>query len=161
MRLPSRLPLVALMAGSGIAHFVVPGFYERIVPRPMGHARFYVTASGVAELAGAALLAAPRTRRIGGWVCAALLVVVFPANVQMAIDGGARGGGLMGSPLVAWLRLPLQVPLVWWAAREGSREDRRGGCDDGRLGGRPNGALGRPATPAQGRQKHPGPFWRI
>lgn len=127
MRLPSRLPLVALMAGSGIYHLVAPEFYERIVPRPLGHARFYVYASGMAELVGAALLAAPRTRRAGGWVCAALLVVVFPANVQMAVDGGARGAsGLVGSPVVAWLRLPLQVPLIWWAAREGRRPDGRG-----------------------------------
>lgn len=124
MPIPSRLPLVALMAGSGIYHLVSPEFYERIVPRALGHARFVVYASGVAELAAAAVLAAPRTRRIGGWACAALLVAVFPANVQMALDGGARGaGGLAGSAVVAWLRLPLQVPLVWWAVREGGRED--------------------------------------
>jgi len=123
MRIPSRLPLVALMAGSAAAHFLVPGFYERIVPRPLGHARFYVYASGVAELAGSALLALPRTRRIGGWACAALLVVVFPANVQMAVDGGVRGAsGLPGSTLAAWLRLPFQAPLVWWAAWEARRD---------------------------------------
>ena len=135
MRVPSRLPLVALMAGSGLAHLVVPEFYERIVPRSLGHARFYVHASGVAELVGAALLIAPRTRRIGGWVCAVLLVVVFPANVQMAVDGGARGAsGPLGSPLVAWLRLPLQVPLVWWAVWEARREHgERGGPKSVRL----------------------------
>lgn len=124
MRIPSRLPLVALMAGSGVVHVVAPGIYERIVPRPLGHARFFVLASGAAELVGAALLAAPRTRRAGGWLCAALLVVVFPANVQMALDGGAPGSaGIMGSPVAAWLRLPLQAPLVWWAATEGRRRD--------------------------------------
>ncbi len=125
MRIPSRLPLVALMAGSGIYHLAAPEFYERIVPRPLGHARFYVYASGVVEVLGAALLAAPRTRRAGGWVCAAILVAVFPANVQMALDGGASGAtGIVGSPVAAWSRLPLQVPLVWWAAAEGRRPDR-------------------------------------
>lgn len=124
MRIPSRAPLVALMAGSGVIHLVSPGFYERIVPRPMGHPRFWVYASGVAEIIGALLLALPRTRRVGGWVCAGLLIAVFPANVQMAVDGGARGAsGVMGSALAAWLRLPFQVPLVWWAASEGRRED--------------------------------------
>jgi uncharacterized membrane protein len=43
-----------------------------------------------------------------------LFVALFPANVQMALDGGT-GGGLLGSPLVAWLRLPLQIPLIVWA----------------------------------------------
>ncbi len=125
VRLPSRLPLAALMAGSGIYHLVAPEFYERIVPRPLGHARFYVYASGVVEVLAAVLLAAPRTRRAGGWVCAALLVAVFPANVQMALDGGARGAsGIVGSSAAAWFRLPLQVPLVWWAVAEGRRADR-------------------------------------
>lgn len=127
MRIPSRLALVALMVGSGVVHLVAPGFYERIVPRSLGHPRFYVHASGVAEVVGGLLLLMPRTRRLGGWVCAALLVVVFPANVQMAVDGGARGaGGLLASPLAAWLRLPLQAPLVWWAAHEGRRRDDGG-----------------------------------
>lgn len=120
MRLPSRLWLVALVGGSGAAHPAAPGLYERIVPRPLGHPRLWVYASGVAEIAGGALLAWPRTRRLGGWVTAAVLVAVFPANVQMALDGGLPGSrSLLGSPVVAWLRLPLQAPLVWWAVREG------------------------------------------
>ncbi len=81
-----------------------------------------IAASGAAEIVGGALLAHPRTRRLGGWVCAALLVVVFPANVQMALDGGLAGSrSVLGSPAAAWVRLPLQVPLVLWAAWEGRR----------------------------------------
>ena len=130
VRVPSRLWLAALVAGSGLAHFAAPELYERIVPRPLGHARFLVQASGVAEVAGGLLLALPRTRRLGGWVVAAVLVAVFPANVQMALDGGLAGSrSVLGSAAVAWLRLPLQVPLVWWAAREGAGPDpvRRSG----------------------------------
>lgn len=130
MRVPSRLWLAALVAGSGVAHFVAPELYERIVPRSLGHARVLVQASGAAEVAGGLLLALPRTRRLGGWVVAALLVAVFPANVQMALDGGVPGSrSFLASPLLAWLRLPLQVPLVWWAAREGAKRDpvRRSG----------------------------------
>lgn len=130
VRVPSRLWLAALVAGSGVAHLAAPAVYERIVPRPLGHARFYVQASGVVEIVAGVLLALPRTRRVGGWLTAAVLVAVFPANVQMALDGGLAGSRtVLGSAAVAWLRLPLQVPLVWWAAREGARPDpvRRGG----------------------------------
>ena len=123
MRLPSRLWLSALVAGSGIAHFVVPEFYERIVPRALGSPRPFVHASGVAEIVAGTLLALPPTRRIGGWACAAVLVGVFPANVQMALDGGLGGSrSVLASPAFAWARLPLQVPLVLWAAREGRGE---------------------------------------
>lgn len=110
------LGLAALLGAAGAAHFVVPDGYAAIVPRALPAPRLWVYGSGVAELGCAALLVAPRTRRLGGWAAAVLLVAVFPANVQMALDGGVPGAsGLLGSPVAVWLRLPLQVPLVWWA----------------------------------------------
>ena len=63
---------------------------------------------------------------MGAWLSMALLIVVFPANVKMALDGGIEGHGFpLGSPVVAWLRLPLQVPLVMWAWRVASRSPSR------------------------------------
>lgn len=117
-RRASRLALAALLIGSGALHFLAPGSYERIVPRALGtsHAPTLVLVSGAAEIAAGALLTLDRTRRVGAGLAAGLFVVVFPANVQMALDGGVAGAGFpLGSPLVAWLRLPLQAPLVWWA----------------------------------------------
>jgi uncharacterized membrane protein len=125
--LRSRRPLIllgiaGLMAGSGTLHLVAPGFYRRIVPRVLGHADAVVAVSGVCELACAALLLLPATRRIGAYATAALLVAVFPANLQMALDAGlGEGSSPANSAVVAWLRLPLQVPLVVWALR--LRED--------------------------------------
>jgi uncharacterized membrane protein len=109
--------LASLVGGSGILHLVVPRPYERIVPGPLASWRSeVVTVSGVAELACALLLLVPRTRRLGAYATAALLVAVFPANVQMALDGGVADAGFpANSAVLAWLRLPLQLPLVWWA----------------------------------------------
>ena len=117
-RRASRLALVGLLMGTGALHFLAPSSYERIVPRALGtsHARTLVLVSGAAEIVAGALLTFDRTRRLGAGLAAGLFVVVFPANVQMAVDGGLAGAGFpLGSPLVAWLRLPLQAPLVWWA----------------------------------------------
>ena len=95
---------------------MLPGPFETLIPPALGDPHAWVVVSGVAEIACAAALAVPRTRRLGGWASAALLVGVFPGNVQMALDGGAHGvDGVLGSAAVAWLRLPLQVPLVAWA----------------------------------------------
>ncbi|CAN5438507.1 DoxX family protein [soil metagenome] len=103
-----------LVAGTG--HFLATGTYALLIPRGLGDPRAVVLASGVAEIACGVLLVVPRTRRLGGWCTAALLVAVFPGNVQMALDGGLDGHGWpLGSPVAAWLRLPLQVPLVLWA----------------------------------------------
>jgi uncharacterized membrane protein len=114
----TALGLVALLAGAGTTHFTKPAFYEPIVPRPLGSARAWVLGSGVVELVAAALVAVPRTRRLGGLLAAATFVGVFPANVKAALDGGmAHLDPPMSSTAAAWLRLPLQAPLVVWALR--------------------------------------------
>lgn len=120
MNLRSRLSLaglVALLAGSGFLHFLAPRSYQRIVPAPLvGWRGPIVTISGAAEIACAALLIHPRSRRLGAWAAAALLLAVFPANVQMALDGGYPDAPFPGNSAVgAWLRLPIQAPLIWWA----------------------------------------------
>lgn len=113
LRTASPYLLAGLLGGAGILHFVAPGPYAGIVPSQLpGDPNLYVYVSGVAELGCAAAVAVARTRRVGGLAAAALFVLVFPANLQMALD--ARGGSTLGQ-VVAFGRLPLQVPLVLWA----------------------------------------------
>jgi uncharacterized membrane protein len=107
--------LAALLAIAGTAHFVVPQFFDALVPDLLpGTARFWTLTSGAAELGVAAAVAVPRTRRLGGLAAAALFVAVFPANVQMAIDWSDRS---VAEQALAYGRLPLQVPLVVWALK--------------------------------------------
>jgi len=119
--LPERASLVLLvgvLAGVGTLHLVHPDPFEEMVPQGLGDARLWTYASGVAEITGACLLTHPRTRQIGGWWAAVLLVAVFPGNVKAALDGGMRSAPPpLDSAAVAWLRLPLQLPLVAWALR--------------------------------------------
>lgn len=109
--------LVALFAVSGTMHFVRPLPFETIVPRRLPGRRRLVYASGAVELGCAAGLAIPASRRLAGLVSAVLLVMVFPANVQMAYDVRRRGS--RAATALAVGRLPLQVPLVRaaWRAR--------------------------------------------
>ena len=112
----SAIALSVFMLGAGNMHFVTTEGYERIVPRFLPARRGIVFASGVAEMACGALVAIPRTRRVGALATVGLLVAVFPANVQMAFDGGIAGAPFpLRSARAAWLRLPLQIPLIAWA----------------------------------------------
>jgi len=106
------------MAFAGIMHFVVPGFYERIVPGWAGDPRRVVWWSGWAELACGALVAVPRTKRLGAWVTLVVLVAVYPANIKMALDAGTPHDAASWG---AWLRLPLQLPMWLWAYRNTRR----------------------------------------
>ena len=102
--------LAGTLTLAGLAHFAVPDFFDAIVPPWLpGTARTCTYLSGVAELAVAGLVAVPRTRRLGGLAAAALFVTVFPANIQMALD--AEG---TAERVIAYGRLPFQVPLVLW-----------------------------------------------
>jgi uncharacterized membrane protein len=104
------LGLAALFAVSGTLHLVHPRPFEQIVPHQLPAKRALVYASGLVELACAAGLMAAPTRRVAGLVSAGLLVAVFPANVQMAVDVWAGPSAL--AKTIALVRLPMQVPLV-------------------------------------------------
>jgi uncharacterized membrane protein len=119
--------LTALLAGAGVTHFLRPGFYDPIVPPALpGPARAWTYGSGVAEIAVAAAVCRPATRRQGALAAALLFVAVFPANVQMALDADGTG-----AKALAYARLPLQLPLVWWAWRL-SRSPGPAGSPDSR-----------------------------
>jgi uncharacterized membrane protein len=106
---------------SGVLHFVRPEPFERIVPHRLPRKKELVYASGAAELVCAAGLLHPRTRRTAGLLSAALLVAVFPANVQMAVDLNRKGSPR--GKAIGFARLPLQLPLIR-AALKASREGR-------------------------------------
>lgn len=113
-RVPSFAPLSLLLATAGVLHLVKPEPFASIVPSQLGDPVPWVYASGVAEIACAAGLAAVRTRRVAGLATAALFVAVFPANVQMAVTAVRTDASTL-TQVVTLARLPLQVPLVLWA----------------------------------------------
>jgi uncharacterized membrane protein len=115
------LGLVVLMATAGITHLTTPRLYDAMVPRLLpGRARTWTYGSGVAELAVAAALAWPRTRRAGGLASAALLAAVFPSDVKLAANWRHRPAWQRA---IAYGRLPLQAPLIWWGLRIARRQD--------------------------------------
>lgn len=123
---PTAKILVAAFATSGVIHLVRPQTFMPSMPRWVPRQLDVIRASGVAELACAAGLLVPGTRRIAGPASAGLLVGVFPANVQMTVDAARVVTERRSSPKrVAWLagtaaRLPLQWPLIragWRAGR--------------------------------------------
>jgi uncharacterized membrane protein len=102
--------LAAMLLGVGTLHFVAPKPFDDIVPAELpGRQRFYTYASGVAELTTGALLLAPRTRKRGALVAAALFLAVFPANVNMVRLWKDKP---LFMRIGAIARLPLQIPMI-------------------------------------------------
>jgi uncharacterized membrane protein len=107
--LPGLLFLV-----TGTLHFVHPEFYTSIVPPQFGHADLLVAISGAAELAGGLGLLIPATRSAAGIGLIVLLLAVWPANWYMALAAGRFAA--VAPAWVIWLRVPLQLLLIWWVA---------------------------------------------
>ena len=123
-RLGTSVLLIALIfATSGILHLVKPRLFMSIVPPWLPDPRALVLISGVCEIAGAAGILLPMTRVAAGWGLIALLVAVFPANIQMLMNArAAHASALWVGGLVA--RLPLQVLLIIWIYRSTIRSTR-------------------------------------
>ena len=110
--------LAGIFAVAGVLHFVRPGFFDGLMPRviPARLHRPLIYGSGVAEMVCAYGLV--RKTRWASAASTALLLAVWPANLQMALDAGTgRHPEGMNSARVAWGRMPMQLPMLW-AARQ-------------------------------------------
>lgn len=113
MKRIALLLLVIFYFAAGVNHFVMPGFYIRMIPDYLPLPELLNHFSGAAEIILAVLVASPSTRRIGGIGIVLLLIAVFPANVDMVVHRTERFPEF--SPLVVYARLPMQLVLIWWA----------------------------------------------
>jgi uncharacterized membrane protein len=110
------LGLAALLAGVGASHFAVPAVYDAMIPERLpGSPRTWTLGTGATEIAVAAALLAPPTRRHGALAAAALFAGVLPANIKVAVD--ARKSDSTAYRVGTLLRLPMQAPLIAWALR--------------------------------------------
>lgn len=110
--------LGALFILAGINHFIRPQTYHSMMPDYLPWHATLVALSGGAESALGVLVLFRRWRQHARWGLIALLVAVFPANVQMVMHAERY------EPIptwLLWLRLPLQAVLigwVWWTTTD-------------------------------------------
>jgi uncharacterized membrane protein len=114
--------LALLLLVAGALHLAAPSLYDPIIPSFVpGSARAWTLATGVIEIALGCGLTRTSTRRAAATLTAIFFVVIFPANLQMAIDWSHRSAAEFA---IALIRLPLQLPLIWWAWRVRDRSAR-------------------------------------
>ena len=108
-----RFLLAILFIAAGSLHFLIPQTYIRIMPPYIPAHEMLVHISGACEiLGGLGVLFNPPIRTLAAWGLVALLIAVMPANIYMATNHATF------SKIPVWalyLRLPLQLPLIWWA----------------------------------------------
>ncbi|MDB6171188.1 MAG: hypothetical protein JWL59_499 [Chthoniobacteraceae bacterium] len=100
--------------GAGTNHFLNPAPYEAMMPSYLPSPHALVLLSGVAEMIGGLGVLVPRLRAYAGAGLIALLLAVFPANLNVAIHGWP---GVQLPASILWLRLPFQIAFIWWVYR--------------------------------------------
>ena len=106
---------------AGMMHFANTEFFVRIVPGYLPAPLALVYISGLIEITLGLLVLVPATRQRAAWGVIALLIAVFPANINMAVHSIPMQPGAPPNPLALWLRLPVQGVLIawaWWYTRE-------------------------------------------
>ena len=121
--------IVALgFLGAAVPHFTATATEASLIPRIFPRRRELVLISGMAEIAGALGLLIPRTRRLAAYGLVALLLAVFPANINHAVQN-LQPGGFLNSRVYQWARLPFQALFIWAviasvAPRQATTEER-------------------------------------
>ncbi len=109
-----RILLAILFIVEGSLHFLFPQTYLKIMPPYLAAPLTLIQLSGAAEILGGLGLIIPTTRQIAAWGLVALLIAVLPANIYMA-TAHVQVSGIMGQSWAQWARIPLQLPLIYWA----------------------------------------------
>ncbi len=109
----SRFIIAAIFAIAGMLHFITTEAYVEVMPEYIPWHKALVIISGAAELLGGAGILMPKKRQWAGWGLIALLIAVFPVNIDMAVEAyrqqqwSLKFAGYL-------LRLPLQFVLMYW-----------------------------------------------
>lgn len=107
--------MAVLYIFAGVYHFVKPEFYMKMMPPYVPAHKLMVDLSGIVEIMlGIGLFFAP----MRPWAAIGimlLLVAVFPANIYMLTEKLAKRKYRKMPVAFLWVRLPLQVALMYWA----------------------------------------------
>jgi uncharacterized membrane protein len=100
---------------AGTMHFVRPDGYLSMMPPYLPWHLGSIYLSGLAEVLVGVGVLVPSTRRMAAWATILLLIVIFPANVHIALYNVPVLGAEEGAGLFNWIRLPFQGVLILWA----------------------------------------------
>jgi uncharacterized membrane protein len=111
----TALALAVFLTATGIAHFVVPGYFRTLVPDWLPAPDALVAVSGVVEIVTGVLLLLPGTRMVGGWVAAALITVYLVSHFDALRQANASRPRLIDRPVGVVARLVVNGAYIAWA----------------------------------------------
>lgn len=96
---------------AGVNHFIHEDFYVKMMPSIVPLPREMVWLTGIAEIVLGIGVFFASTRKTSAWGIIVLLILIFPANINMALHAAEWDF----SPTGLYLRLPVQLLFLAWA----------------------------------------------
>ncbi|MGW0548510.1 hypothetical protein [Streptomyces altiplanensis] len=111
----ASIGLAVFLVGTGVMHFVVPGYFRRLVPAWLRREQLLVAVTGAAEAVLGALVLVPRTRSAGSWAAAVLITCYLVSHVDALRRARPHRPRLLDRPAGAVARLVVNVLYIAWA----------------------------------------------
>jgi uncharacterized membrane protein len=116
-KLFARYSLAVFFISGGICHFIptmIRQLYLPIMPPFLPFKKQLIYISGVMEAVAGGMMLVPEFTALGAQLILVILVLVYPANIYLALSPAAqRATG--ATPLLSWIRLPFQLLFAAWA----------------------------------------------
>ncbi|HJT72867.1 MAG TPA: hypothetical protein VJ720_02590 [Chitinophaga sp.] len=116
----ARMAAAVMFVLIGIMHLVKPGKLTYMIEGWLPYATQLVLLSGVLEIILGIGLLFPAMKIYAAWGLMILLVLMFPANIYVAVKQLPPPGGLPAKAWYTWSRLvfqPVYILWVWWSVR--------------------------------------------
>jgi len=115
----ARISAAVMFVLIGSMHLAKPEKLTYMIAGILPYAHALVIISGVLEIVFGIGLLFPSTRMYAAWALIVLLILMFPANIHVAVKQLPAPGGLPAAPWYTWSRLafqPIYCIWIWWAA---------------------------------------------
>ena len=113
----ARISAAVMFMLIGFFHLIKPGKLSYMINGMLPFPHFLVIFTGMLEMLLGAGLLFPATQFYAGWGLMILLVLMFPANIRVAVKQLPAPGGLPAKAWYTWSRLlfqPVYILWIWW-----------------------------------------------
>lgn len=100
---------------AGCNHFLSTAVYYVMTPKWLPVPGFLIYFSGILEIVFGVLLLIKMTRKLAALLIILMLIAFLPAHIYMIQMAPFMLGKISVTPLMAWVRLPLQFLFIGWA----------------------------------------------
>lgn len=119
----ARMATILMFVMIGTMHLFNPSALTYMIEGFLPYPKLLVIISGISEIILGLGLWWERSRKISAWLLIVQLIMMFPANINVAVNDLSAPGGLPSEAWYTWSRLafqPLYILWVYWVSQTNS-----------------------------------------